>query len=455
MASHVIDNLLLQDSFGTDEMRMVWNEKNRLQKQLDVERALAEAEGELEVIPQEAAAVIASVADSRRFDLQELAHAGLTSKHSLIATIKKLQELAGTAGEFVHYGATTQDIVDTGTVLQLKEAHQIIRRDLKKLLYKMTSAAAQYKTVPMAGRTHGVQALPITFGFKLSVIVCELGRHLERLEELEHRVFAGVLCGAVGTYASFDGRGNEIEANVMKKLGLAVPEICWHASRDRFAEYASVLSLLSATLGKLGHEFYTLMATEIDEVEEPFSKGTIGSSTMPQKRNPALLEGLASLTRPVFYSAALVREAMLMEHERDAMAWRAEWIALPEICIYIARQLGSALVLFDGLQVKTDNMRKNLDISGGLIVSEKIMFELGKFLGKQTAHALVYELAMTAQEQEIPFAVLLKQNEKVRRYLSEQQIAALLNPANYLGEAAEKVEQVLALAKAKGWMDGA
>ncbi|MBO5605807.1 MAG: hypothetical protein J5915_10540, partial [Acidaminococcaceae bacterium] len=149
MASHVIDNLLLQNSFGTDEMRMIWDEKNRLQTQLDVERALAEAEGELEVIPQEAAAVIASVADSRRFDLQELAQAGLTSKHSLIATIKKMQELAGTAGEFVHYGATTQDIVDTGTVLQLKEAHQIIRRDLKKLLYKMTSAAAQYKTLPM------------------------------------------------------------------------------------------------------------------------------------------------------------------------------------------------------------------------------------------------------------------------------------------------------------------
>lgn len=453
MASHVIDNLLLQNSFGTGEMRGIWDEKNRLQKQLDVERALAEAEGELNVIPKEAAVTIASVANSNLFDLQKLAQAGLTSKHSLIATIKKLQELAGTAGEFVHYGATTQDIVDTGSVLQLKEAHQIIRRDLKKLLYKLTSAAAQYKTVPMAGRTHGVQALPITFGFKLSVIVCELGRHLERLEELEHRVFAGVLCGAVGTYASFNGRGNEIEANVMKKLGLLVPEICWHASRDRFAEYTSVLSLLSATLGKIGHEFYTLMATEIDEVEEPFSKGTIGSSTMPQKRNPALLEGLVSLTRPVFYSASLVREAMLMEHERDAMAWRAEWIALPEVCIYIASQLASALALFEGLQVKVDNMRKNLDISGGLIVAEKVMFELGKFLGKQTAHAVVYELAMAAQEQGISFSVLLKQDKNVRRYLQEQQIEALLDPANYLGEAVKKVDQVVALAKTKGWTD--
>lgn len=454
MASHVIDNILLQNSFGTEEMREVWNERNRLQKQLDVERALAEAEGELNVIPVEAAQMIASVANSSLFDLEELAYAGLTSKHSLIATIKKLQELAQEAGEFVHYGATTQDIVDTGTVLQLKEAHQIILRDLKKLLHKLITNAEQYKTLPLAGRTHGVQALPITFGFKLSVLVCELGRHLERFKELERRVFAGVLCGAVGTYASFNGKGIKIETKVMEKLGLEVPEICWHASRDRFAEYASVLSLLSATLGKIGHEFYSLMATEIDEVEEPFSKGTIGSSTMPQKRNPALLEGLASLTRPVFYSAALVREAMLMEHERDAMAWRAEWIALPEICIYTARQLGSALALFDGLQVKAGNMRKNLEISGGLIVAEKVMFELGKFTGKQTAHAVVYELAMAAQEQRIPFAVLLKQHEIVRSYIDEQQIDLLLDPANYLGEAVDKVDQVLAMAKTKGWTEG-
>lgn len=455
VAAHVIDNLLLQNSFGTEEMREVWEQKNRLQKQLDVERALAETEGELDVIPKAAAAAISTAADSRRFDLQELAVAGITSKHSLIATIKKLQELAGDTGEFVHYGATTQDIVDTGTVLQLKEAHKIILRDLKKLLSRMVAAAEQYKAVPMAGRTHGVQALPISFGFKLSILVCELGRHLERLEELEHRVFAGVLCGAVGTYASFSGKGIEIEKRVMKRLGLSVPEICWHASRDRFAEYTSVLSLLSATLGKIGHEFYTLMATEIDEVEEPFSKGTIGSSTMPQKRNPALLEGLASLTRPVFYSAALVREAMLMEHERDAMAWRAEWIGLPETCIYIACQLASSLALFDGLQVKTGNMRKNLEISGGLIVSEKVMFELGRFMGKQTAHAVVYDLAMAAQEQGIPFSALLKQDEKVRCCLNEQQIDSLLDPANYLGEAVEKVEQVLALAKAKGWTEDA
>ena len=453
MASHVIDNLLLKNSFGTEEMRAVWNEENRLQKQLDVERALAETEGENGVIPRKAAKRIAEVAISGLFDLEELAVAGQTSKHSLIATIKKLQALAGADGEFVHYGATTQDIVDTGTVLQLREAHHIIKRDLKALLRKILVSANQYKDIPLAGRTHGVQALPITFGFKLAILACEFGRHLERLEELEKRVFAGVLGGAVGTYASFNGKGIEIENKVMKKLQLGVPEICWHASRDRFAEYAMALSLLSATLGKIGHEFYSLMATEIDEVEEPFTKGTIGSSTMPQKRNPALLEGMVSLTRPVFYSASLVRESMLMEHERDAMAWRAEWIALPEVCIYVAHQLNSALFLFDGIKIKVQNMKRNLETSGGLIVAEKVMFELGKYFGKQTAHKIVYELAMEAQETGIPFSKLLKQDERINKYATPKQIDALLDPANYLGEAVKKVNQVLVRAKNKGWLE--
>lgn len=453
MAAHVVDNLLLQNSFSTAEMRTVWDEKNRLQKQLEVERALAETEGEFGLIPKDAAKRIADVSESRLFNLEELAAAGLVTKHSLMATIKRLQELAGPAGEFVHYGATTQDIVDTGTVLQLREAHDIIKRDLKALLRDILASAARYKKTPMAGRTHGIQALPITFGFKLAILACELGRHMERLEELEKRVFTGVLGGAVGTYASFNGKGSEVEQKVMEKLRLRVPEICWHASRDRFAEYTSVLSLLSATMGKIGHEFCALMATEIDEVEEPFTKGTIGSSTMPQKRNPALLEGLVSLTRPVFYSASLVREAMLMEHERDAMAWRAEWIGLPEACIYVAYQLHSALVLFDGLQVRECNMKKNLEITGGLIVAEKVMFELGKFTGKQTAHTIINELAMEAQETRIPFGKLLKQDKRIRKYFTPEQVDALLDPIRYSGEAVEKVDRVLRLAKEKGWLE--
>lgn len=452
MPAHVIDMEILGNSFGTQEMRAIWDEQHRLQKQLDVERALALAEGELDVIPKVAAEKIAKAADSNYFSIADLAREGLTSKHSLMATIRRLQALSGDAGEFVHYGATTQDIVDTGTVLQLKEAHAIIKRDLQKLLGIVAKKAGQYRATPLAGRTHGVQALPTTFGFKLAVLLCELGRHWERLQELEPRIFVGVVAGAVGTYASLGSKGPAVEKLTLDKLGLGTPEICWHSARDRFAEYASVLALLSGTLGKIGHEGYCLMSNEINEVEEPFTAGKIGSSTMPQKRNPAAFEGLASLTRPVFYSASLVREAMLMEHERDAMAWRAEWIALPEINIYVANQLATAIYVLDGLVVKEENMLYNLEASGGLIVAEKLMFVLGQQYGKQTAHELVYELSMQAQEQNIPFAKVLAADARINSLYSQEELLALLEPRNYLGEAVAKVDAVLDLAQSKGWI---
>lgn len=453
MAAHVIDMVLLQNSFSTEEMRAIWDERNRLQKQLDVEGALALAEGELAVIPAAAAKKIAGVADNKLFDLEELATLGLTAKHSLMPTIQVLQRLAGDAGEYVHYGVTTQDVVDTATVLQLQQAHTVFKRDLRKLLALIAAQAKRYQKTPLAGHTHGMQALPTTFGFKLAVLLCELGRHLERFEESEKRVFVGVLAGAVGTYASLGEAGPQVEKAALEKLGLGVPEICWHSSRDRMSEYASLLALVSATLGKIGNEFYNLMRSEINELEEPFSAGKIGSSTMPHKRNPAAFEGLASLTRPVFAGAALIRESMLVEHERDAMSWRAEWIALPEICLYTANQLSVALSIFAGLQVKEENMLTNLLSSGGLIVSERVMFALGEFVGKQTAHHIVYELAMQSEETKQPFAELLQQDQRVREHFSEKELATLLDPRNYLGQAVQKVDEVLALAQKKNWIE--
>lgn len=455
MTSHILDFTLLGGNFSTPEMRAVWDERRRLQRQLDVERELALAEGELGIIPQEAAARIAAAADAELFDFAEMERIARTARHSLMPVIKVLQRLAGEAGEFVHYGATTQDIVDTATALQLQEAHALLKRRLRALLRQTARQAGRCKSVAMAGRTHGVQALPITFGFKLAVLLCELGRHLERLQELEKRVFAGVLAGAVGTYAALGSAGPEVERRVLARLGLAVPEICWHASRDRFAEYASALALLSGTLGKMGHELYTLMATETDEVAEPFDKGTIGSSTMPQKRNPAALEGLASLTRPVFHAAELARDAMLMEHERDAMAWRAEWIALPEITQYVDNQLLTAVRIMEGLAVKPENMLRNLRAGGGLIAAERLMFVLGEHYGKQTAHELVYRLAMQAQEQGEAFAEAVQRDGQVRRCLSAAAVAELLDPVNYLGEAVRKTEDVLRLARDKGWLEAA
>ena len=245
-------------------------------------------------------------------------------------------------------------------------------------------------------------------------------------------------------------RGPQVEQRALTLLGLNTPNIGWQAARDRFSEYASVIALISGTLGKIGNEFYNLMRTEINEVEEPFSDGKIGSTTMPHKRNPAALEGLASLTAPLLKSVALIHESMKVEHERDAMSWRAEWIALPEINLYISAQLQTALAVLKGLKVNADQMLANLAKQNGLLLSEKVMFEIGKRLGKQTAHHLVYENAMQAFEQNRPFKSVLLADPRLNKHFTETELDNWLDPINYLGSAAEKVEQVIKYAEHSG-----
>lgn len=453
MGSHVVDLHMLQNNFSTAEMRNVWNDENRLQKILDAESALALAQSELGVIPEKAGAVIAKAARLENFNIEDLAQEAARLKHSLMATINQLQNQSGAYGEFVHFGVTTQDITDTGTILQLKEAHQILLRDVKEVARLLAELAEKHKETPMPARTHGMQGLPTTFGFKMAVVLSEFERHLQRLSEAESRVFTGVLAGGVGTYAALGSVGPQVEAAALEKLGLNTPDICWHSSRDRISEYGSVLGLISGSLGKLGNEFYNLMRTEINEVEEPFQAGNVGSTTMPHKRNPALFEGIASLTKPILHSVSLLHESLLMEHERDAMSWRSEWVALPEICLYLSGQLKMTISVLQGLVVKPENMLRNLNMQGGLLLSERIMFALSEKLGKQTAHHLVYELAMKSYEEHIPFKKLLIENQEIRNVLSEAQIDHLLDPGKYTGLAGQKVDEVITSIKKGGYLD--
>lgn len=450
MASHVLDFLILGNNFSTSEMRAVWSEQNRLEKQVDVEVALAKAEGELGVIPADVADEIVKKADASKLSLQQIADEAAKAKHSLMSTINALQKQVGEAGQFIHYGATTQDIVDTATVLQLKQSFAIVERDTKLIAIELKRLAKQYQYLPMVGRTHGMQALPTTFGFKLAVWLDEFVRHLQRLTEIKQRVLVGNISGAVCTYASMGKFGPLIEARALSSLGLNTPNIGWQAARDRFSEYASVIALISGTLGKIGNEFYNLMRTEINEVEEPFSEGKIGSTTMPHKRNPAALEGLASLTAPLLKSVALIHESMKVEHERDAMSWRAEWIALPEINLYISAQLQTALTILKGLKVNSDRMLENLLMQNGLLLSEKVMFEIGKRLGKQTAHHLVYNCAMHAFEQNRAFKDILLDDPLLNKEFTIAELDSWLEPMNYLGTAPEKVQQVINYAEQSG-----
>jgi adenylosuccinate lyase len=352
----------------------------------------------------------------------------------------------------VHFGPTTQDVLDTGMMLQVREAHAVFLRDLRAVGRELYRLAETHKTTPMAGRTHAVQALPITFGHKCAVWLAETGRNSERLTQLEQRVFVGSLVGAVGTKASFGEKAFEIDQKVMAQLGLGVAEVSWQPARDRFVEYVGVLGLVGGSLANIANEIITLAHTEIDELAEPFSEGKVGSSTMPHKRNPSTAESVATVGRVLRYTVALMHDALLHEHERDASAWRIEWKAVPEACLMTGVILQQMKYILAGLEVHADKMRRNLDALGGFLMSERVMFALADKIGKQTAHEVVYHASMQGYEQGITFEQALMANPQAKDAIGAAELQALLDPTTYVGLAPAIVDRVLARTRASGWI---
>jgi adenylosuccinate lyase len=305
----------------------------------------------------------------------------------------------------------------------------------------------------MVGRSHGVQALPITFGHKAAIWLSETGRNVERLRQLEPRVFVGGMVGAVGTQASYGPQARELERRLMKRLGLGVADINWQPARDRFAEYVNLLALIGQSLGKIANEIINLEHTEISELFEPFSEGKVGSSTMPHKRNPSSCEAAVGVSRALRYNAALMMESMIIEHERDGSSWRAEWKALPESCLMAGGLIAMMKYVLSGLTVDAKRMRANLDMLGGFLLSERVMFALSEKVGKQTAHDLVYEASMHGIEGGISFEQALLQDKRVAAALSADELRKVLDPATYVGRAPEIVDEVLAQARANGWLN--
>jgi adenylosuccinate lyase len=294
----------------------------------------------------------------------------------------------------------------------------------------------------MAGRTHGQHALPITFGFKTASWLQEVRRHLDRLEEGRVRILVGELAGAVGSYASWGEQGRELERRTMARLGLGQSDIPWQSARDRSAEAVLLLAMISSTLGRIAGEVYLLQKTEVDEVAQGFEMGRVGSSTMPHKRNPETAEGIKGISRLVRYRAAGVLEAMEGEHERDANTWKTEWVIIPEVSIYTLAALSKTRQLLDGLAVKRENMRANLDQTRGLILSERAMFVLGEHLGKQTAHEVVYEASMKAFETGKDLTTALGADPRVRKVLNEEAIRKFMDPVTYTGLCAQLAREV-------------
>jgi adenylosuccinate lyase len=444
MPSHVSDSLLYGASFSTPEFLEIFNDHARVQAWFDVEVALAKAQAELGVIPEAAAIEITKKADVKNVDVEEIGKGISSTAHPLVPAIRALEEICDNgAGEFIHYGATTQDIMDTGLVLQIKKSWPLIVRDLKGTRDGLIKLAKDHRSTPMVGRTHGQQALPLTFGYKCAVWVDEIERQLARCFEAEKRVLSGNITGAVGTMAAFGEQGREIQIRALNHLTLTVPNICWHSSRDRICELANLMTQISGTLGKIAREIYALQQVEFGEVAEPHHHGKVGSSTMPHKRNPAVVELAIGLSRLIKAQQVAITDAAFQEHERYSALLRVELAAVPEMMIYIGALLAKMRGVIEKLEVFPKRMRSNLDMLGGLLLSEKVMLCLGEKIGKQTAHEVVYEIAMDSFEKEIPFKDSLIGDKRVSEHLGVDEVTALLDPVAYIGESEKIVDDVL------------
>ena len=444
MASTAFESELFRDAFGTPAMRAVFADATLVSRYVEVEVALARAEAKVGVIPAEAAAAIARAARPEAFDLAELKAETDIVGYPIVGIVHQLAKQCGEAGGFVHWGATTQDIMDCATVLQVREALGLIDADLAHLQAALARLARTYRDTAMAGRTHLQHALPVTFGLKAAIWLTMIDRHRERLAQLRPRVLVVQFAGAAGTLASLGDKGLAVADALADELDLARATAPWHVARDGLAETVSFLGLVTGSLAKIATDVMLMMQTEVGEVFEPFVKGRGSSSTMPQKRNPISCELIIALSRIVRQQAGLMLDAMHADHERATGPWHLEWAAIPEAFIGAAGALHQARFMLDGLEVVPDAMARNLGLTKGLIAAEAVMMGLAPHTGRQVAHDLVYAACRTTLDGGGTLLEALAGMPEVTRHLDGAVLASLVDPRNYLGSAGAMVDRVLA-----------
>jgi 3-carboxy-cis,cis-muconate cycloisomerase len=446
MPSTILDSAVFRDIFTTEAMRQVWSDENRVQKYLDIEAALARAQAKLGIIPKNAAEEIVRHCDAKQIDMGKLKAATERIGYPVLPVVQQLVKLCKDGlGEWCHWGATTQDITDTATVMQIREALDIVEKELDGICDGLAVLAKKYRDTPMAGRSNLQQAVPITFGYKMATMLAAFERHRERLQQLKPRVLVGEFGGAAGTLSSLGKDGLKVQAELMKGLKLGQPAISWHTVRDCIAEVGCFLGLVTGSCGKIAFDVKLLMQTEVEEVYEPFHEGRGSSSTMPQKRNPISSVYITAQAAMVKQLAAALMEAMVEDHERATGPWEIEWIALPEIFMLSAGALAQTRFVVSGLQVNEKKMRENLDITKGLIMSEAVMMGLGAAMGRNRAHDVVYDICRAVVKTGRPLIDLLEEDAEIRKHINRKGLEKLTNPANYLGVAGEMVDRVLAL----------
>ncbi|WP_375310403.1 adenylosuccinate lyase family protein [Bradyrhizobium sp. A5] len=449
MGSTVFDSDLFRDMFGTSEMRAIFADDGLVGRYIEAEVALARAQARIGVVPKAAAEAIAAAARSIKIDFEKLRRETEIVGYPILPLVHQLAEAAGEAGRFVHWGATTQDIMDTANVLQIRAALQIVARDLREVRDILTVMARKYRNTPMAGRTHLQQALPVTFGYKAAVWLSSIDRHIERVDQALPRILVGEFSGAAGTLASVGDGGLEMQRLFCEELGLHQPSITWHVARDGIAESVTLLGLITGTLGKIATDVMLMSASEFGEVSEPFVHGRGASSTMPQKRNPISSELMLAAAKSVRQHVAAMLDGMIHDFERATGPWHLEWVSLPESFLLTAASLANAKFMLAGLVVHEHRMLQNLDLTRGLIVAEAVMMAAAPKLGRQKAHDVVYDACRKAIEGGGQLADILAGVPEITEAVGgEDVIRRHCDPANYLGLCGPMVDRVLQISAA-------
>ena len=448
--SSIIDSAFYGRRYSTPATRRIFCDHCRFQRWLDVEAALALAEADLGIIPADAATKISKAAQLRLLDLDQVRQEIERSGHSLVGLLRVFQSACdGDAGEYIHYGATTQDVQDTGQSLEMRDVLDELDSVLDAITARLADLAETHQATVALGRTHAQPALPMTFGVKVASWLDELLRHAERVQAMRSRVLVAQLFGGVGTMAGFGGQALALLDAFADRLGLSAPLVGWHVARDRVAEYLTTLAMVAGTMGRIADEVRILSRPEFAELEEGWQYGRVGSSTMPHKRNPESCEQAVVLARLAATALPAALATMSGDNERDSRSLRLEWAVVPDVSHYTLSGCEIVRTILDRLIVHTDRMRANVQVVADQVATEGLMLAIGQHHGKQSAHEMVYELSQDARHAGVPLSELVRRHPAGDR-LTDDELARIFDPAQYLGQSSELTRRVVA--RARSWL---
>ena len=445
MPALVTNSKIWGEMFGTKEMHQVFSDERTIQLYLDVEAALARSQSKLGIIPEEAGKKITQASKLELIDWEKLEKRTTIVGYPILPLVEQLSSAVKDGyGQYCHWGATTQDIMDTADVLQIREGLELLTSDLNGIADALVKIIKEHIETPMAGRTHLQHALPVSFGYKAATWLSGIDRHIKRLEEIKSRIFNLSFFGAAGTLASLgEENGLNTQIALANELGLNVPDVSWHSIRDNFCEVTGWLAIVGASLGKIAYDVMLMMQTEIQEVAEPFLHGRGSSSTMPQKRNPISSEIMLACSKLLREHHSSMLDAMVLDHERATGQWHIEWNAIPNSFIIASSSFKSARFLLEGLEVSPENMKKNIDKTNGLIVAEAVMMALAPHIGRQVAHDIVYDCCRQTIKNNIRFVDSLLADKNISKIFNENDLLEIVNPSNYLGAAPAMANKLL------------